>query len=333
MSIRAYAAREAGATLTPFSYDPAPLGPLDVEIAITHCGLCHSDVHLIDNDWGISQYPLVPGHEIVGIVRAQGEQVTSLTVGTRVGVGWQCGSCLQCEACIRGDERHCPTHQPTCVAHHGGFAEAIRVDGRFAHPIPEALPADVAAPLLCAGITVYTPLKSVRPTDRVGVIGVGGLGHLAIRFAAAFGCDVTAFSTTAAKEDEARRFGARHFVISSDERQLEQATASVDLLVSTVTVPLDWKVWLNIVAPKGTLWIVGASPGTLDVPPMSLIVGQKAIRGSAIGNRAALREMLGFAARRQIAAQAELMPMSDVNAAVRKVRENRARYRVVLTND
>ncbi len=333
MSIRAYAAREAGSTLTPFSYEPAPLGPFDVEIGITHCGLCHSDIHLIDNDWGVSHYPLVPGHEIVGIVRACGEQVTSLALGTRVGVGWQCASCLQCAACIRGDERHCPTHQATCVAHHGGFADAIRVDGRFAHPLPDALPAAAAAPLLCAGITVYTPLTTVRPTDRVGVIGVGGLGHLAIRFAAAFGCEVTAFSTTPAKEAEARRFGARHFVVSSDAGQMARATATVDLLLSTVTVPLDWSAWLNVVAPKGTLWIVGASPGALNVPPMSLIVGQKAIRGSAIGNRATMREMLDFAARHNLAAQSELLPLSEVNAALRRVRENRARYRVVLTNE
>jgi uncharacterized zinc-type alcohol dehydrogenase-like protein len=333
MAIRCYAARAAGSELTPFSYDPAALGPFDVEIAITHCGICHSDVHLIDNDWGISQYPLVPGHEIVGTVRAHGSEVKHLTTGQRVGVGWQRGSCLACEACLRGDERCCPQHEATCVAHHGGFAEEIRVDGRFAHPIPAGLSSDAAAPLLCAGITVYTPIKAaVRHTDQVGIIGVGGLGHLAIRFAAAIGCEVTAFSTTPSKEAAARQLGARHFVVTRDAQQMERAAESVDFLLSTVTAPLDWAAWLNVLRPKGTLWIVGASPGTLNIAPMALITGQKSVCGSAIGNRASIREMFDFAARHNIVAQTEVVPMSELNAAIARVRRNEARYRIVVAN-
>jgi uncharacterized zinc-type alcohol dehydrogenase-like protein len=309
------------------------LGPFDVEIAITHCGLCHSDIHLIDNDWGISHYPLVPGHEIVGTVRDHGSEVRHLATGQRVGVGWQAGSCLQCEWCLQGDEHCCPQQQATCVARPGGFAEAIRVDGRFAHPLPNELTSERAAPLLCAGITVYTPLKlAVRPTSRVGVIGVGGLGHLAIQFAAAWGCDVTAFSTTPEKEDEARRLGARHFVVTGNAKQMEQATSSIDFLMSAVTAPLDWNAWLAVLRPQGTLCLVGASPGALDVAPMALITGKKTIRGSAIGNRATMQEMLGFATHHCIAAQVEVMPLAEVNAAIHRVRENRVRYRVVLTN-
>jgi uncharacterized zinc-type alcohol dehydrogenase-like protein len=333
MAIKCYAAFEAKAELRPHRYEPGSLGPFEVEIAITHCGLCHSDIHLIDDDWHISTYPLVPGHEIVGTVRQRGSAVAHLSLGQRVGVGWQCGSCLACEWCLRGEETCCSDKQPTCVGRPGGFANAVRVDSRFAHPIPDALASEHAAPLLCAGITVYTPLKSgVKPTSRVGVIGVGGLGHLALQFAAAFGCEVTAFSTTPAKEEEARRLGARHFAASGDMQQLESLAGSLDFLLSTVTAPLDWSMWLNVLRPQGTLWVVGASPGKLDIPPMALIVGNKTIRGSGIGTRATMQEMLEFAARHGIRAQTEVMPMLMVNAAVRHVRENRARYRVVLMN-
>jgi len=333
MTIHCYAAPEAKADLQSHAYQADSLGPFDVEVAITHCGICHSDIHLIDNDWGISSYPLVPGHEIVGAVRQRGAEIKHLAIGQRVGVGWQCGSCLQCEWCLQGDDHCCPGQQATCVGRPGGFAEAIRVDGRFAHPIPDGLASERAAPLLCAGITVYAPLEAgVRATSRVGIIGVGGLGHLAIQFAAAFGCEVTAFSTTPAKEDEARRLGARHFVVTGDGRPMAGATGSLDFLLSAVTVPLDWSAWLDLLRPKGTLCIVGASPGTLGVSPFALIRGKKAIVGSGIGNRASLREMLEFAARHRISAQVEVMSMGEVNAALRRVRENRARYRIVLAN-
>ena len=333
MPIRCYAAFAPQAAVKPHSYEPEPLGAFDVEIAITHCGICHSDIHLIDNDWGISTYPLIPGHEIVGTIRACGSEVRHLAVGQRVGVGWQSGSCLECEWCLEGEEPCCASQQATCVGRPGGFAEAIRLDGRFAHPIPAELASETVAPLLCAGITVYTPLKTgVRPASRVGVIGIGGLGHLAIQFASAYGCDVTAFSTTPEKEEEARRLGARHFVVSADPRQMVQAANSVDFLLSTVTAPLDWKAWLDVLRPKGTLCILGASPGTLDIAPMALIVGQKSVRGSAIGSRATTREMLALAARHGIRAQTEVMPLSEVNAAITRVRRNEARYRVVLAN-
>ncbi len=209
MTISSWAATAADAPLQPFSYEPRELGPFDLEIAISHCGICHSDIHMLDNDWGMSTYPLVPGHEIIGTVRQAGSAVTKFTAGRRVGVGWQRSSCMECEWCVGGMETCCAGQQATCVGHHGGFAEAIRTDSRFAFAIPEDLPSAAAAPLLCGGVTVYTPLRdAVRPSSRVGVIGIGGLGHMAIRFARAFGCEVTAFSTSPAKEEEARRLGA-----------------------------------------------------------------------------------------------------------------------------
>ena len=265
----------AGEVLQPFSYEAAELGPYDVEIGITHCGLCHSDIHLIDNDWGMSAYPLVPGHEIVGTVRAAGPAAGGFKPGQRVGVGWQRSSCLACEWCLRGKETCCARQEATCVGHHGGFATAIRTDSRFVYPIPEGLPSAAAAPLLCAGLTVYTPLRlDAVAASRVGVIGIGGLGHLAILFARAFGCEVTAFSTSPAKEAEALRLGARHFVDSRDPARMAAASGSLDLLLSTVTTDLDWNAWLNLLRPMGVLTLVGASPGPIAVAPFGLILGQ-----------------------------------------------------------
>jgi len=333
MPVHAFAAMAPKAMLRPHEYEPAPLGPFDVEIAITHCGICHSDIHLIDDDWAMSKYPLIPGHEIVGTVWAAGSEVAELTIGERVGLGWQAGSCFACEWCERGDEHCCPKQVATCVERPGGFADAIRVDGRFVFPIPEDLPSEGAAPLLCGGVTVYSPLaRMVRPASRVGVIGIGGLGHLAIQFARAFGCEVTAFSTSPAKEADAQRLGAHHFVVTADGGKLEWAANWFDFLLSTVTVALDWPAWMKALRPKGVLCLVGASPGTLDVAPVALVIGEKSIVGSVIGSRAGIREMLEFAARHGITAQTEVLPMVQVNAAIDKIRQNRARYRMVLTN-
>ena len=189
MSIRAYAASGPGQKLAPFEYDPAPLGPADIEVSISHCGICHTDVHLIENDWGMSQFPLVPGHEIVGTVTAIGRDVPHLREGNRVGVGYQSGSCGHCEYCDRCMENLCQSMEGTCVNGHGGYAEKIRVHNRFAMPIPEGLRSESAAPMLCGGITVFRPFHvfDVRPGMRVGVVGIGGLGHFALQFANALG--------------------------------------------------------------------------------------------------------------------------------------------------
>jgi uncharacterized zinc-type alcohol dehydrogenase-like protein len=333
MPVKAFAAKAPGQHLEPFSYDLPPLGAHDVEIAVSHCGICHSDIHMIDNDWKISRYPLVPGHEIVGIVSAAGPAVSQLAKGQRVGVGWQSGSCMECEWCVQGEETCCPHQRGTIVERHGGFGEAVRVDGRFAFSLPDKLASETAAPLFCGGVTVYSPLReNARPMSRVGVIGVGGLGHMALQFAHAFGCEVTAFSTSPDKKEAARAFGADHFVVSSDSIAMQGVASSFDLLLSAVTVKLDWEGWLKLLRPKGTLALVGASPDTIDVLASSLILGKKSIRGSMIGNRATIREMLDFAARHEIKAQTEVMPMSQANAAIERVRNNLARYRMVLRN-
>ena len=230
----------------------------DVDVKVSHCGICHSDVHLIDNDWGISHYPLVPGHEIVGTVAATGEAVEQLNIGERVGVGWQSGSCLRCEWCLNGYENLCRSKVLTCVRRHGGFADFVRTDSRFTFSIPESLGSAGAAPLLCAGVTVYAPMRryGVRPHHHVGVIGIGGLGHLALQFAHAMGCEVTAFSTNPEKKDDAAAFGADHFVMSRDPSQMRNAAQTLDFILSTATAPLPWTAYVEALRPNGTLTIV-----------------------------------------------------------------------------
>jgi uncharacterized zinc-type alcohol dehydrogenase-like protein len=334
MSINAYATPAAKKPLEKFQYEPKELGPHDIEVKITHCGLCHSDIHLIDNDWQISEYPLVPGHEIIGAVTAVGSEVTSFEQGQRVGIGWQRSSCLRCEWCLKGQENLCPEQQATCVGHHGGFAEMIRADSRFAYAIPDELESENAGPLLCGGITVYSPLRNygVKPWMKVGVIGIGGLGHLALQFARAIGCEVTAFSSTPEKETEAKSFGAHRFIASKEKGALEKAANSLDFIINTVFAGLDWAAYLNVLRPNGKLCFVGAPPTPIRIFAFPLLVGQKSICGSVIGSRSAIREMLDLAARHGIKTKTEIVPMDQVNAVITKVRENKARYRMVLVN-
>jgi uncharacterized zinc-type alcohol dehydrogenase-like protein len=332
MKIKGYAALAEKNPLERFTYDPERLGSWDVEVAIEHCGLCHSDIHLIDNDWGISAYPLVPGHEIVGTVTALGAEVDHLVKGQRVGVGWQRSSCLKCDYCLRGDEHLCAENQATCVGHYGGFAEAIRLDSRFVFSIPEGLASEKTAPLFCGGITVYSPLRhyDVQPNMRVGVIGIGGLGHLAIQFARAFGCEVTAFSSTPEKKDEAVELGAHHFVCTREGSAVEKVKNSLDFILSAVSADVDWATYLDILRPDGKLCIVGVPKSPITVPHFPLLIGRKVICGSVIGGRSTIRQMLEFAARHGIGAKTEVLPMDEVNRAIDKVRRNKARYRMVL---
>jgi uncharacterized zinc-type alcohol dehydrogenase-like protein len=324
----------AGAQLLAFKYDAGVLRADEVEIKISHCGVCYSDIHLIDNDWGISKYPFVPGHEIVGTVVAVGSGVKDRTMGERVGVGWQADSCGICEWCRQGAENLCAKAQPTCVGRNGGFADRIRVSSRFAVAVPAALESENAAPLMCAGITVYSPLRNygVRPSSRVGIIGIGGLGHLGIQFAKAFGAEVTAFSTSKDKESEARKLGAHHFVNTRDIGELKKVAGSFDLLLSTVSADQDWQAYVTALRPKGTLCVVAASPSPLQVQGFSLIGGQKAVSGSNTGSPRDLSEMLDVAARHGVEAVTEKFAMAKANDAVARVKKSQVRYRAVLTN-
>jgi len=332
--IQGWAAHAAGAELSPYKYTVAELGPYEVEVKISHCGVCHSDVHLIDNDWGLSKYPFVPGHEIVGKITAIGSAVHGRKVGERVGIGWQSDSCGICEWCRKGEEHLCAQAQPTCVGRNGGYAAAIRVNSRFAVPVPDSLESENVAPLLCGGITVYSPLRNwlARPASRVGVIGIGGLGHMGIQFAHAFGCEVTAFSTSADKEAEAKSLGAHHFVNTRDTAALKKIAGSFDLILSTVSADQDFQGFVNALRPKGTLVVLGVPPSPLSLGAFSLIGGQKAIAGSPTGSPGDLHEMLDVAARHNIKAMTEVFPMKEANAAIAKVKKNQVRYRAVLKN-
>lgn len=332
--IQGLAAHAAGAELLPFRYDPGTLGAMEVEIGISHCGICHSDLHLISNDWGVSQYPFIPGHEVIGKVNAVGSAVKSLKVGQRVGLGWQSNSCGECEWCTRGMENLCPTAEATCVHRHGGYADRVRANARFVMPIPEGLDSAHAAPLLCGGITVYNPMRmhEVNPSSRVGVIGIGGLGHMAIQFARVFGAEVTAFSTTPGKEEEARALGAHHFVNTRETRSLKDLGGSFDFILNTANADEDWSVYLQALRPNGILCFVGVPPKPVTLPAFPLISGLRTVTGSPIGSPQRIREMLDVAARHGVKAQTEIFPMAKVNEAIEKVKKMKVRYRAVLAN-
>jgi uncharacterized zinc-type alcohol dehydrogenase-like protein len=332
--IKGLAAHAAGAELLPFKYDPGKLGPQEVEIAITHCGICHSDLHLIANDWGMSQYPFIPGHEVVGTVSSIGAEVKSLAVGQRVGLGWQSNSCGICEWCTRGMENLCPAAEGTCVHRHGGYADRVRANSRFVIPIPDALDSQHTAPLLCGGITVYNPLRThgINPSSRVGIVGIGGLGHLAIQFARVFGAEVTAFSTSAAKEEEARALGAHNFVNSRESKAMKEVYGTLDFVLSTINADQDWGVYLSTLRPTGTLCFVGVPPSPVSIHAFPLISGVRSITGNPSGSPYRLKEMLDVAARHGVRATTELFPMNQANTAIEKVKKNKVRYRAVLAN-
>jgi len=332
--IQGLAVHAAGAELLPFRYDPGTLGPQEVEIGISHCGICHSDLHLISNDWGMSQYPFIPGHEIIGAVIAVGDEVKSLAVGQRVGLGWQSNSCGVCEWCTRGMENLCPQSEGTCVHRHGGYADRVRANARFVIPIPDALVSEHAAPLLCGGITVYNPLRSrgVNPSSRVGIVGIGGLGHMALQFARVFGAEVTAFSTSSDKEEEARSLGAQRFVNTRELKAMKEVAGSLDFILTTVNADQDWGVLIQALRPTGTLCFVGVPPSSVAVQAFPLISGLRSITGSPIGSPHQLREMLDVAARHGVKAQTESFPMAKANTAIEKVKKNKVRYRAVLAN-
>ncbi|MHB8080126.1 MAG: NADPH-dependent aldehyde reductase Ahr [Candidatus Krumholzibacteriia bacterium] len=333
--IRAYAALKAGDTLRAFEYDPGPLGADQVEIDVRACGLCHSDLSMLANDWHTSTYPLVPGHEVIGNVAAVGPHVTSVKVGQTVGLGWYSGSCLTCPQCMGGDHNLCSHGEQTIVGRFGGFADKVRCRAEWAIRLPDGLSAADAGPLFCGGITVFNPIVQcgVQPTDRVGVIGIGGLGHLALQFLNKWGCEVTAFTSHDAKRDEAVAMGAHHVVNSRRAGELEKLAGAFDFILSTVNVDLDWGLYLAALAPKGRLHTVGVVPSPIPVPAFTLIGGQKSISGSPLGSPATTRRMLDFCARHGIAPVTEHFPMSRVNDAVAHLQAGKARYRVVLDAD
>ncbi|NIS79847.1 MAG: alcohol dehydrogenase catalytic domain-containing protein [Anaerolineales bacterium] len=333
-TIRGYVAKALGLPLEPFTYEPPELGQNDVRVSVTHCGLCHTDIQAIDNYYGITTFPFVPGHEIVGHVSAKGSGVFGLEEGDRVGIGWQGRSCGECEWCQKGETQLCMEIEDTTVmVPYGGFSSSVVADYRFVYPVPPSMPSEFAAVLMCAGLTVYSALyKHVTiPGLKVAVVGIGGLGHLAIQFTNAFGCEVMAISSSPTKKDQALGFGARQFLDSTDSANLRKFNYSFDLLICTANAGISWEALLMTLKKRGKLILLGFPDVAFN--STDLVAHELSIVGSLIGNPNMMRAMLSFAQNHNIAPMVELMPMSQVNNAIQKLKENQARYRIVMFNE
>jgi alcohol dehydrogenase (NADP+) len=340
MRVHAYAAAAAGEPLTPTTIERRDVGPDDVLIEIEYAGICHSDIHTVNGDWGPQPFPVVPGHEIVGIVAETGSDVTRHRVGDRVGVGCMVSSCGECASCRNGDEQYClngmvPTYAGTDrdgTITQGGYSTHVVVDAGFVLSVPEGIDPAAAAPLLCAGITTYAPLRrwGAGPGKRVAVVGLGGLGHMAVKIAHALGAEVTVLSQSLKKQEDGLRLGADQYFATSDPETFEVLAGRFDLIVNTVSAAIDLNAYLGLLAVDGTLVNVGAPAEPLDVQVMSLISARRSFAGSMIGGVALTQEMLDFCAQHAIGAEVEVIPAQQVNAAYDRVLASDVRYRFVI---
>ena len=332
--ILGYATKAMGGSLIPFTYTPPKLGEHDVRIVVTHCGVCHTDIQAINDYYGITHFPFVPGHEIVGFISEVGTHVSNLKEGDRVGIGWQARSCGECEWCRESETQLCMKIEDTTVmVPYGGFSSSVIADHRFVYPLPSSMPAEDAAVLMCAGITVYSAMQKyiTRPYLKVAILGMGGLGHLAIQFAHAFGCEVTAMSSSPDKREQALGFGADHFIHSNDRGSMQQVEYGYDLVFCTANNGINWLHLLMSLKKRGKLVMLGFPD--IELNSTNLVAHELSITGSLIGNPSIMRAMLSFAQEHNIKPMVELMPMSQVNSALQKVKENKARYRIVLINE
>jgi uncharacterized zinc-type alcohol dehydrogenase-like protein len=333
--IKAYAAMSPGANLEPFEFEPGALGKNEVELNVESCGICHSDLSMLDNDWGFTQYPFVGGHEVIGSIAAIGDEVTNVKVGQRVGLGWHSAYCNSCNTCESGDQNLCAQAQPTIAGRHGGFAEQVRAQAVAVVALPEGIDTDSAGPLFCGGVTVFNPLIQfdIKPTDKVAVIGIGGLGHIALQFLNAWGCEVTAFTSSEHKKAEALTLGAHKVLNSRCGDELEAACGYFDFIISTVNGKLDWNAYLSTLAPKGRLHFVGATLEPLDIGVFSLIGGQRSVSGSPVGSPGTIKQMLDFAVLHRIKPVTEYFKFDQINEALTRLREGKVHYRIVLRRD
>ena len=333
--IKAYAAMELKGRFEPFEFKAGELGKEEVEIKVAYGGLCHSDLSMLNNEWGITEYPFVAGHEAVGEIAAMGDNVKGLNIGDKVGLGWNAQTCGHCQNCLSGFQINCPNLIGTIVGRHGGFAEKVRCNWDWAVKLPDALDMSKAGPLFCGGITVFNPFVQldIKPTDKVGVIGIGGLGHLALQFADKWGCEVTAFTSDLSKTDELKKLGADYVVNSRDDDEIKKLRGKFDLILSTVNVTLNWAMYLNALAPKGHLHVVGATLEPIPVVSFQLMNGQKSLSATATGSPSVVAKMLEFCARHNIETVTENYKMSQINEAFEHLESGKARYRIVLEND
>lgn len=333
MKIEGLAAKQSGAALEPYTFEVEQPRGFECIIKVLACGICHSDIHMMNNDWGMSKYPLVPGHEVVGEVVEIGPEVTHLKKGDRVGVGWQRTSCLYCRDCLRGNENLCDRNEGLIVTGPGGFANYLAADSRFAFPIPAGIKTTAAGPLLCGGITVYSALRYAGMGSglEIGIVGVGGLGHLAVQFASKLGNRVTVFTTSQDKADFASNLGAKEAIVVKKGEKPPAPSRPLNILLSTVPSTLDWGAYVEFLDSDGTFSIVGVPEEPLNVPLFSLLAKRRRIMSSPIGGRAMIMEMLSVAAEFGIEPMVEVFPLEAANEAIEKVRNNQVRYRAVLT--
>jgi uncharacterized zinc-type alcohol dehydrogenase-like protein len=339
--IAAYAAAAAGKPLAPFTVDRREPGPNDVEIDVLFCGVCHSDIHQARDEWTGATFPMVPGHEIVGRVTRVGAAVERYAKGALVGVGCMVDSCRNCRPCRDHTEQFCEagcawtyngTEMDRVTPTFGGYSKRVVVAERFVLRVPERLDPAGAAPLLCAGITTYSPLRQweCNAGDRVGVVGLGGLGHMAVKFAAAMGAEVTVFSTSAAKEADARRLGAHHFAATRDPAVFTTLAGRFDLIVDTVSAKHDYDLHIGLLRPRGAMVVVGVPPEPAPVSAFSLIKGNRRLAGSLIGGIRETQEMLDFCAAHRIVADVEVIPIERINEAYERMLRADVRYRFVI---
>jgi uncharacterized zinc-type alcohol dehydrogenase-like protein len=331
--VKAYAALNAGEDLKPYEYESKTLEQNEIRIKVHSCGICHSDISAIDNSWDKSKYPMIAGHEIIGEVIEIASNSSMHKIGDTVGLGWHSGYCNNCDYCDVGDHNFCSNTKKTVFSQFGGFAEEVVAEEESVIPIPLKLNLEDAGPLLCGGITVFTPIVEfgINEKHKVGVIGIGGLGHLAIQFYKALGCHVTAFTNSQDKNDFIKKMGADDVVSSTDQVTLKNLGAKFDLLISTVNISLDWNLYLNIIKPRGRLHFVGAVLEPIKSSVFSLMTGRRSISGSPVGSPKNIKKMLNFCVEHNIKPIVEHFKFSDINKAIEKVRSNEVRFRAVLS--
>ncbi len=338
---KSYAAQSAGDTLAPYEFERRSPRPHDVQIEITYCGVCHTDIHLINNDWGISIYPMVPGHEIVGRVVAVGENVRKFKPGDRAGVGCLVDSCRDCDYCNEGLEQHCANgavytysayEKDGTTITQGGYSTGIVVDERFVLKMPENLEPSKAAPLLCAGITTYSPLRQwkVGKGHRVAIIGLGGLGHMAVKFAVSFGAEVTVLSTHAGKKADAEKLGAHHFVVTTDEEQAKSVAGKFDFILDTLSASHDYNFYLAMLKAGGKFICIGLPVEPINVPSFNIVFTRKCIAGSLIGGLPETQEMIDYCGEHNITADVEVIPIQQISEAYKRMLASDIKYRFVI---
>lgn len=339
-TVNAYAAQGADSALAPFNFDRRIVGADDVQIDILYCGVCHSDIHQARNEWGGSIFPMVPGHEIVGRITAVGANVSNFKVGELAGVGCFVDSCRSCSSCEAGEEQYCKNGMvgtyngrdkegnPT----YGGYSTLIVVDQKYTLHVSEKLNITGVAPLLCAGITTYSPLRhwNIGAGHKVAVVGLGGLGHMGVKFAASFGADVTVLSTSASKEEDAKKLGAHHFAVTKDPEQMKALAGKFDFILNTVSAQHDYNDYLQLLSLNGTMVVVGVPPQPSVVGAFNLIGGRRSLAGSLIGGIRETQEMLDYCAEHDIVSDVEVIDISTVNEAYERMIKNDVRYRFVI---